>query len=158
MPIYLQLDGIQGDATHQAHQGWTDISSISWSLQREMNTLVGASQNREGKQPSVGHVTLTKTSDRSTPKLITEAAAGQAGKIAKIHLVTTGSPGNTYLEFTLSNVLFSSYTIGSKGDRPSESITLDFTKIETKYTPTDTGNAGQGPVISSFDLATAQVS
>ena len=158
MPIYMQLDGIQGDATQQAHQNWTDIKSLSWNIERTMNTLAGAAANREGKQPSVGHVTLTKISDRSTPKLITEAAAGQATKTAKIHLVTTGSPGTTYLEFTLSNVLISSYTIGSSGDRPSETITLDFTKIETKYTPTDAGNAGQSPVISSYDIATAQAS
>lgn len=158
MPIYMQLDGIEGDATHQTHQNWTDIKSLSWDIQRAMNTLVGSSQNREGKEPSVGHVTLTKSSDRSTPKLITEAASGQAGKTAKIHLVTTGSPGATYLEFTLSNVLISSYSIVSGGDRPAESITLNFTKIETKYTPSDSGNAGQSPVISSYDLATAQAS
>jgi type VI secretion system secreted protein Hcp len=158
MPIYLQLDGIEGDATQQAHQGWTDIKSLAWNIERSMNTLVGSSQNREGKQPSVEHVTLTKISDRSTPKLITEAATGQAGKTAKIHLVTTGSPGTTYLEFTLSNVLISSYAVTSAGDRPTEMITLDFTKIETKYTPNDTSNAGQSPIISSFDLATAQAS
>ena len=156
MPIYLQIDGIQGDATHEAHKNWTDISSLSWGVQRQMNTLAGAAQNREGKQPSVGQVTLTKISDRSTPKLITEAASGQVSKTAKIHLVTTGSPGDTYLEFTLSNVLIAGYSIESGGGRPIETITLDFTKMETRYTPADSTNTGQGPVISSYDVATAK--
>lgn len=156
MPIYLQIDGIEGDATHEAHKNWTDISSLSWGVQRQMNTLAGASQNREGTEPSVGQVTLTKISDRSTPKLITEAATGRTGKTAKIHLVTTGSPGDTYLDFILTNVLIAGYSIESGGDRPVETITLDFTKIQTRYTPSDSTNTSQGPVISSYDVATSK--
>ena len=28
MPIYLQIDGIQGDATHEQHKKWMDIEVI----------------------------------------------------------------------------------------------------------------------------------
>ena len=158
MPIYLQLDGIQGDATQQAHQNWTDIKSINWGVKRSMNTLAGASANREGSEPTVGEVTLIKTSDRSSPKLLAEACTGNSGKTAKIHLVTSGNPGNTYLEITLSNTLVSSYTIMSDGDRPEEKVVFNFTKVEMKYTPYDGSNQAQSPVIASYDLSTAKSS
>jgi type VI secretion system secreted protein Hcp len=156
MPIYLQLDGIQGDATQSAHTGWTDIKSLTWGVSRSMNTLAGASANREGSEPSVGEVTLTKTSDRSSPKFLTEACTGNSGKTAKIHLVTSGNPGNTYLELTLTNTLVSSYSVTSEGDRPEEQIVFNFTKVEMKYTPYDGSNQAQSPVISSYDLSTTQ--
>jgi type VI secretion system secreted protein Hcp len=156
MPIYLQLDGIQGDATQASHKQWTDIKSIQWSVNRTMNTLAGASANREGSEPEVGEVILTKTSDSSSPKLLTEAASGSAGKTAKIHLVTSGSPGDTYLEFTLTNVLVSGYTITSTGDRPEENLVLNFTKVEMKYTPFDASHTAQSPIISSYDLSTTK--
>ena len=156
MPIYLQLDGIQGDATHESHKQWTDIKSLQWGINRQMNTLAGSSANREGSEPEVGEVTLIKTSDSSSPKLMTEAASGNSGKTAKIHLVTSGSPGDTYLEFTLTNVLVSGYTLATTGDRPEETIVLNFTKVEMKYTPYDASHQAQSPVIASYDLATTQ--
>lgn len=38
MPIYLQIDGIQGDATHEEHRKWMDIEAIHWNVARNMNT------------------------------------------------------------------------------------------------------------------------
>src|SRR4030095_3819031 len=35
----------------------------------------------------------------------------------------------TYLQFKLDNTLISSYSMSSGGDRPSESLSLNFTKI-----------------------------
>lgn len=32
MPIYLQIDGIQGDATHEEHRKWMDIEAIHWNV------------------------------------------------------------------------------------------------------------------------------
>ena len=156
MPIYLQMDGIQGDATQQNHQKWTDIKSLNWGVTRSMNTLAGATANREGSEPSVREVTLTKTSDSSSVKLFSQACTGRSGVTAKIHFVTSGDPGDTYLEFTLTNTLISSYTIHSTNDRPEEQIVLNFTKVEMKYTPYDSQHNPQSPVIASYDLATTK--
>lgn len=42
MPIYLQIDGIQGDATHEEHRKWMDIEAIHWNVARNMNTSAGS--------------------------------------------------------------------------------------------------------------------
>jgi type VI secretion system secreted protein Hcp len=156
MPIYLQIDGIQGDATQQNHTQWTDIKTMTWGVSRSMNTLAGATANREGSEPSVGEVTLTKTSDSSSVKLFQQATSGSSGVSAKIHLVTSGNPGDTYLEYTLSNTLISSYSMAAAADRPEETVVLNFTKVEMKYTPYDSQHNPQSPVIASYDLATTQ--
>ncbi|MDZ5645719.1 MULTISPECIES: Hcp family type VI secretion system effector [Nitrospirillum] len=156
MPIYLQIDGISGDATQQNHQQWTDIKTLQWGVTRSMNTLAGATANREGSEPSVREVVLTKTSDSSSVKLFSQACSGRTGVTAKIHIVTAGNPGDTYIEFTLTNTLISSYNISASSDRPEEQIVLNFTKVEMKYTPYDSQHNPQSPIIASYDLATTK--
>ncbi|MEO3999640.1 type VI secretion system tube protein Hcp [Mesorhizobium sp. CAU 1732] len=156
MPIYLQIDTIQGDATQEQHRKWMDIEAIHWDVTRNMNTSAGSAANREASEPSVSEVVLTKVSDSSSVKLFQEACSGRTGKRAVIHLVTTGSPGETYIEYALTNTLIASYSVDSTGDRPIETIRLNFTKMEVKYTPSGDDNAAQSPMIASYDLATTK--
>ncbi|MDE1150605.1 MAG: type VI secretion system tube protein Hcp [Azospirillaceae bacterium] len=156
MPIYLQIDGIAGDATQQNHTQWTDIKTLQWGVSRSMNTLAGATANREGSEPSIREVILTKTSDSSSVKLFSQACSGRSGVNAKIHIVTSGNPGDTYIEFNLTNTLISSYNISASADRPEEQVVLNFTKVEMKYTPYDSQHNPQSPIIASYDLATTK--
>lgn len=156
MPIYLQVDGIQGDATHEQHRKWMDIEAIHWNVSRKMNTSAGSAANREASEPVVSEVILTKISDSSSAKLFQEACSGRTGKRATIHMVTTGNPGATYIEYTLNNTLIASYAVDSNGDRPIETIRLNFTKMEVKYTPYDDKHSPQSPMIASYDLATTK--
>ncbi|TWF50071.1 Hcp family type VI secretion system effector [Neorhizobium alkalisoli] len=156
MPIYLQIDGIQGDATHEQHKKWMDIEAIHWNVARNMNTSAGSAANREASEPTISEVILTKVSDSSSTKLFQEACSGRTGKRTTIHLVTTGNPGDTYIEYNLTNTLIASYSIDSNGDRPIETIKLNFTKLEVKYTPFDENQAPQSPMIASYDLATTK--
>lgn len=156
MAIYLHYDGIDGEATHQDHKKWIDIGSMQFGIGRGISTAVGASANREASQPSVSEIVITKVMDSASPKLFTESATGAGGKTVKINLVSTGSPGNVYAEYTLTGTLISGYSISSGGDRPSESISLNFTKIEYKFTPYDAANKAGTPVTVSYDLSTGK--
>lgn len=156
MPIYLQIDGIQGDATHETHKQWMDIEAIHWDVSRNMNTSAGSTANREASEPTISEMVLTKVSDSSSTKLFSEACTGKTGKLATIHLVTTGSPGDTYIQYTLTNTLLANYSVDTSGDRPVETIRLNFTKMEVKYTPYDEMNNPKSPMIASYDLTTTR--
>jgi type VI secretion system secreted protein Hcp len=156
MPIYLQIDGIQGDATQEQHKSWMDIEAIHWNVSRNMSTSAGSAANREASEPSVSEIVVTKVSDSSSTKLFQEACSGRNGKKAVIHLVTTGNPGQTYIEYTLENTLIANYSVDSSGDRPVETVRLNFTKMEVKYTPYDGANQAKSPIIASYDLATTR--
>ncbi|MFV0474084.1 MAG: Hcp family type VI secretion system effector [Pikeienuella sp.] len=156
MPIYLQIDGIPGDATHETHKKWMDIETIHWNVSRNMNTAAGSTANREASEPTVSEVVLTKVSDSSSTKLFTEACTGHTGKLTTIHLVTTGNPGETYIEYKLTNTLVSNYSVDSAGDRPMATIRLNVTKMEVKYIPHDDQHRPQSPMIASYDLTTTK--
>ncbi len=159
MPIYLKMnDELWGDATQQDHKNWMDIQSMHWNVSRNMNTQAGSAGNREASEPSVSEVTLTKVSDKSSTRLFQEGCTGNKGMNAVIHLVSTGSPGQTYLEYKLYNTLVAGYQVGSGGDRPAETLTLNFTKMDVKYIPYDDKNTAGSPSIASYDLSTTKSS
>lgn len=156
MAIYLKYEGIDGEATHENHQNWIDVDSLQFGFGRAISTPAGSAQNRESSEPSVSEVTITKTMDNASPKLFTESVTGNKGKKVEIHMVSTGSPGVTYAEYTLTNALISGYSTSSGGDRPNESISISFTKIEYKLTPYDANHEAGTPVTVSYDLATTK--
>lgn len=156
MAIYVKYEGIDGEATHEEHKKWLDVSSVQWGVGRAISTPSGSTANREASEPSVSEVTITKLMDSSSPKFFTEACTGAAGKKVQIDLVTTGSPGKTYATYTLTNALVSSYSMSSGGDRPAESISISFTKMEYKFTPYDDANKAGTPIAVSYDISTTK--
>ena len=156
MATYLKYDGIDGDATHEDHKKWITVESLSWGVGRAISTAVGSTMNREASEPSVAEVSITKTMDTSSVYLFQESCTGQAGKEVKIHLVSTGSPGKTYVEYTLSDTLVSGYSVTSGGDRPAESVTLNFNKVLVKYIPLESNNESGSPVTKGYDLVTTK--
>ncbi len=156
MAIYLKYEGIEGEATHDTHKKWIDVSSLQFGVGRGISTPAGASTNREASEPSISEVVVTKTLDGASPKLFTESVTGTTGKKVEIHLVSTGNPGNTYVEYTLTNALISGYSVSSGGDRPTESLSINFTKIEFKFIPYDDKNKGGTPVTVNYDLTSTK--
>ena len=153
MAIYMKYDGIDGDATHEEHDKWITVESLNWGVGRAISTAVGSTMNREASEPSVAEVSISKQMDTSSVYLFQESCTGQVGKEVKIHLVSTGSPGQTYLEYILQDTLVSGYSVSSGGDRPSESVTLNFNKVMMKYIPLASNNESGSPVTKGYDLA-----
>ncbi len=156
MAIYLKYDGIDGDATHDEHKKWITVESLNWGVGRAISTMAGSTKNREASEPSVAEVTIAKQMDGSSVYLFQESCTGQAGKEVKIHMVSTGSPGQTYLEYTLSDTLVSGYSVSSGGDRPMESVTLNFNKVLMKYIPLESNNESGSPITKGYDLVTTK--
>jgi type VI secretion system secreted protein Hcp len=156
MAIYMKFgDTIKGEVTHDDHKDWIEIHSLSFGVGRAVMTPTGSAANREATQPSVSEITVTKTMDKASTGLFTQSVAGDDSNTVNIHFVATGSPGKTYAEYELTNVLVSGYSLSSGGDRPSESISLNFTKIEYKMSANTPSNQSDQPIIVSYDLATA---
>lgn len=84
MGIYMDYDGIKGEATQQDHKKWIDILSLSWGSGRSINTVSGSAQNREASEPHLSEVSIVKVFDAATPKLFTEFVQATRGKQLKL--------------------------------------------------------------------------
>lgn len=157
MPIYMQYDGIKGDVTAEGHKDWIELNSMQWGVGRGISSPTGASADRESSAPSISEITVSKAQDVATIDLLNEAYQGE-GKTVQIDLCKTDKGKiEVYLSYILTNTMISGYSVSSGGDRPSESLSLNFTKIECKMTQMAADNKGATSSGITYDLAKAIV-
>jgi len=145
---------INGESTVDKHDKWITIDSIQFGVGRGISS-VGGGGDRETSNPSFSEVTMSKTMDVSSTELFMQAISGKSLGKAEIHFIQTGGTdvkGQSYLTIELDEVLVSSYSVSSGGDRPSESFSLNFTKISYQYDKFDGGKIVTGTA-KKWDLA-----
>jgi type VI secretion system secreted protein Hcp len=148
---------IKGDVTEEKHTGWIELNSFQWGVGRGISSPTGGSGDREASAPSVSEIVVTKATDASSTAVVNEALQGEGQKVIIDFCKTDKGNLEVYMTYTLENTMISGYSISSGGDRPSESLSLNFTKIEYKFTPMGAGNEGASPTSVIYDLALAKV-
>lgn len=156
MAIYMQYKGIDGDATQAGFTDWIKVESFQFGVGRGITTQTGAALNREASEPSVSEITVTKLLDKASGPILQNVCTERKGQDCKIAFVSQGDPGEKYLEYTLTNTLISGLSISSGGDRPVESVSLNFTKVEIEVKPLSPDNTAAGPFKFAYDIAQAK--
>jgi len=160
MAIYMKYDGISGDVTEQGHTQWIELSSMQFGVGRAIGgTASGAAKGREASLCNCSEITITKPADSASQDLMREAMIGAVpGKTVKFEFVTTGQgdQAETYTKFELEECMISGFSLSTGGDRPSESMSLNFTKITYNMSQGGTGGALESPKTGYFDLRTAK--
>ena len=158
MAIYMNYNSLspKGDVTEGGHKDWVELSSIQWGVGRGISSPTGASADRESSAPSVSEVTVTKTQDVATIGLLTAAYQGDGVPVQIDFTRTNKDTQDVFLTIELTNVMISGYSMSSGGDRPTESLSLNFTKIEVKGTQMDATGAGSTNASITYDLSTAK--
>jgi len=126
---------INGDSIVDGHEKWITISSLQLGVGRSISTS-GGGADRETSNPSFSELTLTKSTDIASADLFMQAVCGKSLGKAEIHFLQTGGADKkqqVYMKIELTDAIVSSYSASSGGDRPSESISLNFTQISYQY-------------------------
>jgi type VI secretion system secreted protein Hcp len=157
MAIYMKYASINGSSTAQSHEQWITCDSVQWGGGRAIGTPTGSAKNREASMVSISEVVITKNQDNASPELLKRSYVGTDGEDVTIHLTTTSNEGvNTIMELKLTNTLVSGFSVSSGGDRPTESVSLNFTKIEsTFHNQAVESTEADTPFTVTYDLATA---
>jgi type VI secretion system secreted protein Hcp len=155
MGMYWKTDkAAKGDATEKKHVKWIKASSLEFAAGRTVTTRTGRAADREAGTGHVGELTLTKEMDSASMHLFKAACVGN-GERMEIHLTRAGSLDDksevVYLKYILENTLLTSYSFNSSGGKPSETLTLNFTKITMTYVPQDPAAAEASPVTVMFN-------
>ena len=156
MPIFMKYDGIdKGSSTTKGHDGkdgWTELSSVQWGIGRGI-TDPSQGTEREASAPSGSEMVVTKPLDLASYRLFEEGLTGD-GKTVTIHFTKTNKDQqDTYMEYILSNTLVSGFSTNSTGDRPMETVSLNFTKIEYNYSGQDAKNDKGATPKTSWDFS-----
>lgn len=117
-PMYMKVNGIDGESADHAHRGWIELTSVSWPT--------GA----EPRSGGPGTVIITKRTDRATPRLMQACASGESLGDVVLSLRERSRAGTaTTRRMTLGNVRLSGCRAASQ-DHPIETISFNFTRIE----------------------------
>ncbi|MBU8543837.1 MULTISPECIES: Hcp family type VI secretion system effector [Roseomonadaceae] len=138
MAIFIKYGDLKGEATAEGYKDWMEVNSMQWGVGRGISSGVGGGSKREATAPSVSEIVVTKTMDAISPLMLKESIGGDA-KTVKIEMTQTDGAGKhvAYQKYILTNTLISGYSISSGGDRPSESLSFNFTKFDSEYIKVD---------------------
>jgi type VI secretion system secreted protein Hcp len=151
--MFLMLEGIKGESSDKAHKGEIDIESFSWGLAQTGSGHTGGGQGT-GKV-DISDIQISKLVDKASPSLMLACANGKHIPKGKLTVRKAGENPLDYLTIDLENVFVSSYQAGGSehGERPTESIALNFVKVKVEYwTQSDKGAKGENANFS-WDVA-----
>jgi type VI secretion system secreted protein Hcp len=152
MSIYMKYANIKGPVTTEGFKDWIELNSFQWGVGRAIGTAARGSTSREHSEPSLSEVNVTKMTDIASPKLFTESVAGELNsKVTIKFTTTTKGKVETFLTYELTDTGISGYSLSSGGEMPSESLSLNFTKISKTFTGMDPATSGS-PETVGYDL------
>lgn len=130
---FLKLDGIDGESTDRNHNNEIEVMSWSWGMSQMGTSSTGGGAGTGKVQ--FQDFQFTKSFDKSSPMLMQMTATGEYIKDAKLTLRKAGSD-SSYIVVIFSDVMVSSFQVsGNTGEAPTESVSLNFAKIQMEYFP-----------------------
>jgi type VI secretion system secreted protein Hcp len=155
---FLKIEGIRGESTDRAHPDEIEIESFSWG---ETNTGSAGGGGGGGAGKAVAQdFHFTMATSKASPNLMLACATGRHLPQAVLTCRKSGGSGIEFLKIKLSDIIVSSYDIGSHlldegysllaGDEsgPTDQMSLNFVKIDFLYTVERTGET----VETTFDF------
>jgi type VI secretion system secreted protein Hcp len=125
--MYIKLPDIDGESLDENHDKWIDVLSIDWGAHKP---TAGQNAARRRGDVIVEDLTMTKEYDASSPKIMLACANGT--HFPSVELEAPERPGGqaTYMKYKLKNVMITSYSIDATGERPMETITMTYQKVD----------------------------
>ncbi len=152
--ILLDIPDIKGESNIKGYEDKIQVLSFSHSVAMQVTGDVSNTERTSGR-PNHQDLTITKYVDLATCPLIAACNAGT--NLKKVTLTVGRNDAGAvlpYLVYTLENTIVSSASLSSGGgDRPTETFTLNYTKISWAFTEQkgDMGKKGNNGAV--WDLA-----
>ena len=152
MAIYMKFGKVDGPVMTDGFVKWIELNSFQFGVHRSVSSG-GGGKTRESSAPNISEIIVTKNLDISSSKLYQDAVAGTFDTKVEIKLTTTTKDKvETFLTYEFENCGVSSYSMSSGGDRPTESMSLNFLKVTYMPSPLDkSGHVKKGAVVH-YDL------
>ena len=150
----LAISGVKGSSTLDGHKD--EIECLAWSFNLAQNCSMHKSgRERTISNPQFSDITITKESDISSTELFRLCAT--AKEIDKIVLTVerkADGENKSHIKIEMEKVILSHYSISNGGERPVETICLNYVKIKMEYHHQSADGKVSGKTDFGYDLAT----
>lgn len=158
--VYLQIEGIKGESSDSAHQGWIELTSAHWGVTQPRSASVSTSGGHSAERCEHRTLAISKVADLASPILMQHCSMGKTIPKAKLEFMRADGDGKPikYYEVELENVMIANIEqIASGGSILHDSLGLRFAKIKWKYTQQKIGGGAGGATVGGWDLAANKV-
>jgi type VI secretion system secreted protein Hcp len=137
--IFLKIDGIDGESHFDGHKGEIDVLSWSWGVSQTATTHVGGGGG--AGRANVSDLSFVHSVDLATPNLLKNCFIGKhIGSATLTQRKAGGDKSLPFLAIKMTDVIISSVSSGGSdggGERPTESVSLNFAQVEFTYKQQD---------------------
>ena len=146
---FLKLEGVPGEATATGHKDEIDIESFSMGIARPAAT--GGTQTGRAQFTDIS---FSHQLDKASPLLMLRCAQGTHIPTAILTCRTVGARQDDFYIIRLTDVVVTSVSISgfTGGDRPTESFSLSYARIEWEYIPQLAAGGMGDPVRATWNL------
>ena len=152
MAIFMKFGDKKGDVDTKQYKEWILCHSFQFGSGRGISSATASGANRQGSHASVSEITVTKQLDPASLHLWRDSLDGKLNTKVEFAFTIADQDNSEYLHCTLTDTGVSGFSISSGGDRPSESISLNFAKIEFKDTKISEDQTSKTPFSVNYDL------
>lgn len=151
--MFLKLDGITGESKDKKHTNEIEVQAMTWGM---VQTGTGGSGGGSGTgKVAIQDITISKYVDSASADLLLKCANGT--HIAKGVFVARKAGGENpleYLKVTMNEVLIASvsHSGSSGGELMSETVSLNFAKVEVEYFEQDDKGIGTPKGSMTWDV------
>jgi len=151
--MFLQLDGVKGESQDKVHTKEIDVLAWSWGMSNSGTAHVGGGAG-SGKV-NVQDLSFTKYVDSNSPNLMLNCCNGKHFKDALLTVRKCGGKPVEYIKVKMETVCIANITTGGSGseDRLTESVTLNFAKVNVDYTPQKADGTADTAIPFGWDIA-----
>jgi type VI secretion system secreted protein Hcp len=152
---FIKIAGIDGESTDDKHQGWIEIVTYSHGLTQSTSSTASSSGGASAERANFQNFTFTKQLDIASPALNLACADGTHIDEIIVELCRAGTEKVKFMEYKMNNCIISGVSVGGAGDGdlPSETVTIDFGKINWAYTQQKRqGGGASGNMATGWDL------
>jgi len=152
--LILCIDSIPGNSTITGYADKIVVSSFSHSASIPLQQDSAKTERTAGR-PIGSELNFTKMSDLSTTALY--KACTQGSKLGTIKLNVGRVENGTYMNFftyTMTNGMISHISTSGGGGIPSDSFSINFTKIQCDYTQQKSDSTQKGTATWNWNLET----
>jgi type VI secretion system secreted protein Hcp len=153
MAIFMKFgDKVKGDIDTPQYKTWIMVESFQFGSGRGIGSATASGGNRQGSHASVSEVTISKHLDPSSLPLWRDSLDGKLATTVDFSFTRADQDNSEYLHVTLWDTGVSGWSMSSGGDRPSESVSLNFAKIELKDITQGVDGAAASNTSVTYDL------
>ncbi len=147
--VFLKIPEIKGESLDDRHRDEIEVWSWSWGLAQTGAAV--AAGGGTGKV-SISDLNLMHSFDKASPVLMTYCATGKHLKEATLTVRKAGKEQQEYLIIKMNDVLITSVQDSASDETPTESVSLQFAKVDVSYAPQKPDGSLDVAVHFKYDL------